>query len=137
MTNKILLVAACASAWMFPTAHVHAGPPDSTFDIAMVAISGTAWESIKYNTETGEAWIALGGKWVEIEDEKSLPKGRYVIKLTGLSNDWSAVRMEVMTGASWQCRQGKWVTLTEAAPTPTPAPATNTATVKPVVKTKE
>ena len=128
------LVVAGACALLLSTAQVRALPPDSVFEVAMVPISASRWSAIRYNSNTGEAWTALDGGWVKIEDDASIPKGRYVIKLTGLADDWAAIRLEVMTGATWQCRQSKWVEITistNASPTPaavtvSPAsPATN------------
>ena len=105
-----------AIVWSAATAG--AASPDNEFDVILVPISSTRWASIKYNTGTGEAWTAMDGKWVVIEEEKGVARGRFVVKMTGLSEDWAALRLEITTGKTWQCRQGKWVEITHVTSEP-------------------
>jgi hypothetical protein len=93
----------------------------------MVAMSPTAWSSIKYNTGTGEAWIAESGKWMPIEETAKIAKGKYCIKMTALSGDWAAIRFEVGTGRSWQCRAGAWAEIAHASPAPVHQPVRATS----------
>jgi hypothetical protein len=129
MRRDILVVAAWATAFIVSTAHANASSTNSAldvaisssnseFDVVIVPMSATAWAAIKYNAETGESWSAYGGKWYKIEDEPGIPKGRYIIKMTALSNDWAAMRLEVKTGKSWQCQKGMWVEIAHAAMPP-------------------
>jgi len=119
----MLLAATCASVLMLSALHANASTSTNEFDIVMVAISPITWSSIKYNTETGEAWVAQSGKWMPIEETAKIPKGKYFIKMTALSNDWAAIRFEVNTGQSWQCRGGAWAEITHATAAPADQPA--------------
>ena len=123
MKQTMLLAAACASVLMMSTLHVNASTSTNEFDIVVVAISSTTWQSIKYNTGTGEAWIARSGTWMPMEDAAEIPKGKYLIKMMALSNDWAAIRFEVNTGRSWQCRGNAWVEMTLATAEPVDHPA--------------
>ena len=123
MKQTLFLAAACAFVLMRSALHAHASTSTNEFDIVMVAMSPTTWSSIKYHTETGEAWIAQSGKWVPIGDTVMIPKGKYVIKMTALSDDWAAIRLEVNTGQSWQCRGGAWAEITHATAAPVEPPA--------------
>ncbi len=119
----MLLAATCASALMLSALDVNAAASKNEFDIVLVAMSPTTWSSIKYNTKTGEAWLAQSGKWVPIEEAAKIPKGEYAIKMIALSSDWAAIRFEVNTGQSWQCRGGVWVEITHDAAAPVDQPA--------------
>ena len=123
MKKTMLLPAICASVLMLSALHAGAATATNEFDVVMVAMSPTTWESIKYNTGTGEAWIAQSGKWIPIEETAKIPNGKYCVKMTGLSGDWAAVRFEVSTGQSWQCRAGAWEEMTNATPTAVEQPA--------------
>lgn len=114
MKQTMLLAATCASVWMLSVLHTNASTSTNEFDIVMVAISATTWESIKYNIGTGEAWIAQGGKWMPVEEAAKIPNGKYLVRMTALANDWAAIRLEVNTGQSWQCRAGTWAEITHA-----------------------
>jgi len=123
MKQTMLLATTCASVLILSALHANASTSTNEFDIVMVAISPTAWSSIKYNTGTGAAWIAQSGKWMQIEETAEIPKGKYFIKMTALSNDWAAIRFEVSTGQSWQCRGGAWVEITHATAATVDQPA--------------
>jgi len=123
MKQTMLLAATCASLLMLSAPHANASTSRNEFDIVMVAISPTTWSCIKYNTGTGEAWIAQSGKWMPIEETAKIPKGQYLVKMTALSNDWAAIRFEKSTGQSWQCRGGVWVEITHATAAPVDPPA--------------
>ena len=110
----MLSAATCAAALTLSTLQVDAATSTNEFEVVLVAISSTTWQAIKYETGTGEAWIAGSGKWMPIEDTAKIPKGKYVIKMTALSGDWAAIRYEVNTGQSWHCRAGTWVEITLA-----------------------
>ena len=122
MKQTMLLAATCVSALMLSALRANASTSTNEFDIVMVAISPTTWSSIKYNTGTGEAWIAQSGRWMPIEDTAKIPRGKYFIRMTALSNDWAAIRLEVNTGQSWQCRGGVWAEMTHAAAAPVDPP---------------
>ena len=123
MKNTMLLAAICASVLMLSAPPANASTSTNEFDIAMVAISSNAWSSIKYNTGTGEAWIAQNGQWIPIGETAKIPRGKYVIKMTALSGDWAAIRFEAHTGQAWQCRGGAWVEMTHATTAPFDQPA--------------
>jgi hypothetical protein len=123
MKQTMLLAATCVSVLMLSALHATASTSTNEFDIVMVAISPTTWSSIKYNTGTGEAWIAQNGQWKPVEETAKIPKGKYFIKMTALSNDWAAIRLEVNTGQSWQCRGGAWAEITHATAAPVAQPA--------------
>jgi hypothetical protein len=114
MKQTMLLAATCASMLVLSALHANASTSTNAFDIVMVAISPTTWSSIKYNTGTGEAWIAQGGKWMPVEEAAKIPNGKYLVRMTALANDWAAIRLEVNTGQSWQCRGGTWAEITHA-----------------------
>jgi hypothetical protein len=118
MKTHVLVVALCASVLTLSALHVHAQTPTNEFDIVLVVASPTTWESIKYNTGTGEAWIAQAGKWLPIEDKTKIPQGKYIVKMTALAGDWAAIRLDVSAGRSWQCRAGAWVEMTHAPADP-------------------
>ena len=122
MKNTMLLAATCVCVLMLSALHARASTSTNEFDIVMVAMSPTTWSSIKYNTGTGEAWLAQSGKWMPIEETAKIPKGRYCIKMAALSGDWAAIRFEVSTGQSWQCRGGAWVEIVHATPAPVDQP---------------
>ena len=122
MKPTMLLAATCASLLMLSTLHANASTSTNAFDVVMVAISPTTWSSIKYNTGTGEAWIAQNGKWMPIEEIAEIPIGTYSIKMTALSNDWAAIRLEVNTGQSWQCSAGAWAEISHATAAPVDQP---------------
>lgn len=122
MKKTNLLAATCASVLMLSALCSGAAPSINEFDIVMVAISPTTWASIKYNTGTGESWIAQSGKWMPIEETTKILKGKYCIKMTALSNDWAAIRFEVNSGQSWQCRAGAWAEITHATASPLEQP---------------
>ena len=107
---------------MLSALHANASTSTNEFDIVMVVISPTTWSSIKYNTGTGEAWIAQSGKWMPVEETAKIPKGKYLIKMTALSNDWAAIRLEVNTGQSWQCRGGTWAEISHVTVAPVDQP---------------
>ncbi|MDA0322032.1 MAG: hypothetical protein O2923_04860 [Verrucomicrobia bacterium] len=122
MKHTMLLVAICASVLMLSTRHGNASATTNEFDVVMVAISSTTWQSIKYNIRTGEAWIAGSGKWTPIAEAAKIPEGKYAIKMTALSGDWAAIRYEVNTGDSWQCRGGAWVEIPHVTEEPADQP---------------
>jgi hypothetical protein len=122
MKQTMLLAATCASVLMLSALHVNASTSTNEFDVVMVAISSTTWSSIKYNTGTGEAWIAQSGNWMPVEETAKIPIGKYSIKMTALSNDWAAIRLEVNTGQSWQCRAGAWAEIPQATAAPVDQP---------------
>ncbi|TFH13160.1 MAG: hypothetical protein E4H02_12305 [Lentisphaerales bacterium] len=116
MNLTMLSAATCAAAFTLSTLQADAATSTNEFEfeVVMVAISSTRWQALKYETRTGEAWIASSGKWMPIADTAKIPKGKYVIKMTALSGDWAAIRYEVNTGQSWHCRAGAWVEITLA-----------------------
>jgi hypothetical protein len=122
MRQTMLLAATCASVWMLSALHANASTSTHEFDVVLVAISSTTWSSIKYNTGTGEAWIAQSGKWMPVEETAKIPEGKYSIKMTALSNDWAAIRFEVNTGQSWQCKGGAWAEIPHATVAPVAQP---------------
>jgi hypothetical protein len=123
MRNFMLVAVLCASVLTLSAFRAHAQTPTNVFDIVLVAASPTTWESIKYNTVSGEAWIAQTGQWIPIEDKTKIPQGHYVVKMTILSADWAALRLDVTTGRSWQCRAGAWVEMMHAPAAPSDPPA--------------
>jgi hypothetical protein len=114
MKIPVRVAVLCASVLTLSTLHARAATPTNEFDVVLVVASPTTWESIKYNTGSGEAWIAQTGKWMPIEDKTKIPQGKYIVKMMALTGDWAAIRLEVTTGQSWQCRAGAWVEMTHA-----------------------
>jgi hypothetical protein len=114
MRKSMLVAVLCASVLTLSTLPVRAATSTNEFDVVLVVASPTTWESIKYNTGSGEAWIAQAGKWMPIEDKTKIPQGKYSVKMMALTGDWAAIRLEVTTGKSWQCRAGAWMEMTHA-----------------------
>lgn len=124
MKPRMLVAMLFTALLTLSTLHARASAPTNEFDIVLVAVSPTTWESIKYNTGSGEAWIAQAGKWLPIEDKTKIPHGQYIVKMTALAGDWAALRLEVTTGQSWQCRAGVWVEMTHEPADPMKPAAT-------------
>ena len=123
MRSFMLVAVLCASVLTLSTLPVRAATPTNEFDVVLVVASPTTWESIKYNTGSGEAWIAQAGRWMPIEDKSKIPQGKYSVKMMALTGDWAAIRLEVTTGKSWQCRAGSGVEMTHAPAAPIYPPA--------------
>lgn len=69
---------------------------------------------IKYNRITGEAWWASNTNWFKIEDEDSIPRSVYEIKIVPMGSSWRAIRIDKNSGDTWKNSRGKWVPFTEA-----------------------
>ena len=80
------------------------------FAIEMLPLNGGNWEAIRYNVNTGVAWSAQQGVWVEIADPETLPRSNYVIKLVAAGdNGWGAIRLDTDSGRTWSASGGTWI----------------------------
>jgi hypothetical protein len=79
----------------------------------MTAVNDAAWDAIRYDVRTGEAWRIAGEKWVKLVDVASIPESRYAVRMVALANDWGAVRIDLSSGRTWKARDGAWVEIQE------------------------
>jgi hypothetical protein len=94
-----------------------AEPTSGEYRIVVVAVSGQAWDAIRYNAATGKAAVIAGGKWQEIKEPKGagpLPRSEYQVHMVSLAQDWGAVRMDVRSGRSWRATPQGWEEIIEA-----------------------
>ncbi len=85
-----------------------AGDAPGRFDIVAVPTTASDWAGVKYDRFTGRTWMAVKGKWAQIDEKDDLPKSFYKIIMLPLRGDFEAVRMDTHSGKSWRLQGGKW-----------------------------
>lgn len=87
------------------------GAGGEPFALATAYTAKGAWILLRYRTDSGESWIADGGRWTALQEEGSLPASRYRIDMLRADQDvkgYVAVRIDQQTGQSWWLNDRRW-----------------------------
>jgi len=73
--------------------------------------NNNSWVGIRWRVSDGEAWRALSGKWVKMQEKGTAPQtGTYGIQVVAEKdlNIWNVFRYNVNTGRTWRMMSGNW-----------------------------
>ena len=84
------------------------------YDIVMVERGGGDWRAIRYKPETGQSWYIRHGLFIELLEQKIIPKSEYKIVMSKHKGGWGAVRLDVISGDTWKLKNETWMKVKEA-----------------------
>jgi len=87
------------------------GGVSEPYAIASAYTAKGAWILLRYDTQSGNTWLADGGRWVALEEAEVLPAARYQVQMLRADQDlkgYVAVRIDRLSGKSWWLNDRRW-----------------------------
>jgi hypothetical protein len=84
------------------------------YDIVMVERGVGGWRAIRYKPDTGQSWYIRHGLFIELLEQKIIPKSEYKILMSTHKEGWGAVRLDINSGDTWKLKSEIWVKIKEA-----------------------
>jgi hypothetical protein len=83
------------------------------FELRLIRV-GIMFHGLRFNSDTGAAWILSADRFEKIEEAAPLPLGSYEVTLAADDHDWTALRIDRLTGNTWHLKNRRWLAVKEA-----------------------
>lgn len=81
------------------------------YAIASAYTAKGEWILLRYDTQSGDSWLADGGRWMALSEDEGLPSARYQVQMLRADQDlkgYVAVRIDQLSGKSWWLNDRRW-----------------------------